>query len=167
LYLDPWGGFMSGSNDSQKEIKSLGFCVKTRDWTVQWQNDECLTVCGPCVGKVCQMHCRQWAQAPQPQSIEGAQLYRSKAINGVHYDLVVLETEDEIVSVLCPIEQRRQETTTFYQTAGLSPRETEIMLLKLEGLKNKDICTRLFISESTLKTHINNIRVKLKQQNSR
>jgi DNA-binding CsgD family transcriptional regulator len=44
----------------------------------------------------------------------------------------------------------------------LSEREQEIMALLAQGLRDRDIANQLFISESTVKFHINNILAKLK-----
>ena len=46
-------------------------------------------------------------------------------------------------------------------TAALSKREREIATLVAQGFKNKDIATRLFISEQTVKNHMHNIFEKL------
>lgn len=46
-------------------------------------------------------------------------------------------------------------------TATLSKREREIATLVAQGFKNKDIATRLFISEQTVKNHMHNIFEKL------
>jgi DNA-binding NarL/FixJ family response regulator len=43
----------------------------------------------------------------------------------------------------------------------LTPRELEILKLIAEGLSNREIATRLVISEKTVKNHINNILSKL------
>ena len=43
---------------------------------------------------------------------------------------------------------------------GLSPREGEILALAAEGLSNTEIAARAYISESTVKTHINRIFAK-------
>ena len=43
----------------------------------------------------------------------------------------------------------------------LTKREYEVLLLIAEGLNNKDIGTRLFISEKTVKNHVSNILKKL------
>jgi DNA-binding NarL/FixJ family response regulator len=40
---------------------------------------------------------------------------------------------------------------------GLTPRETEVLQLVAEGLRNEDIASRLSISTVTVKTHINHI----------
>lgn len=45
-------------------------------------------------------------------------------------------------------------------TVDLTPRETEVLRLIADGLANRDIAARLFVSESTVKTHINNLFAK-------
>ncbi|TWS24917.1 response regulator transcription factor [Tsukamurella sputi] len=42
----------------------------------------------------------------------------------------------------------------------LTPRETEVLRLIADGLTNRDIAAHLFVSESTVKTHINNLFAK-------
>lgn len=46
-------------------------------------------------------------------------------------------------------------------TDMLSARESEVLLLIAEGLTNRQIAERLFVSENTVKTHVNNIYAKL------
>ncbi|MBM0741517.1 GAF domain-containing protein [Phormidium sp. CLA17] len=48
------------------------------------------------------------------------------------------------------------------QSACLSERELDVMNLLAEGLRDRDIATRLHISESTVKFHMNNVLTKLK-----
>ena len=44
---------------------------------------------------------------------------------------------------------------------GISNREYEILVEISEGLSNKEIADKLFVSESTIKTHVSNIFSKL------
>ncbi len=44
---------------------------------------------------------------------------------------------------------------------GLSKREYEVLCEIASGLSNKEIAEKLFVSESTIKTHVSNVLVKL------
>jgi DNA-binding NarL/FixJ family response regulator len=43
---------------------------------------------------------------------------------------------------------------------GLTPREAEVLTLIAGGLSNRDIAARLYLSEATVKTHVNHIFAK-------
>lgn len=47
------------------------------------------------------------------------------------------------------------------KTLGLSKREYEVLCQIALGLSNKEIAGALFVSESTIKTHVSNILIKL------
>lgn len=49
--------------------------------------------------------------------------------------------------------------------SGLTDREMEVLSLLAEGLSNKDIADRLYISERTVKNHISNVLSKLHLEN--
>jgi DNA-binding NarL/FixJ family response regulator len=45
--------------------------------------------------------------------------------------------------------------------AGLTQREHDVLVKMAEGMSNQEIATALFLSESTVKTHVSNILFKL------
>ncbi|KKL86621.1 hypothetical protein LCGC14_1942920, partial [marine sediment metagenome] len=45
----------------------------------------------------------------------------------------------------------------------LTPREATVLYLMGKGCKNKEIATKLFLSEETVKTHVSHILMKLDQ----
>ena len=47
------------------------------------------------------------------------------------------------------------------EALGITPRELEVLQLIAEGLSNKEMAERLFVSENTLKTHTSRVFVKL------
>ena len=47
------------------------------------------------------------------------------------------------------------------KSLGISARELEVLQLISDGLSNQEIGEKLFISESTIKTHVSNLFVKL------
>jgi DNA-binding NarL/FixJ family response regulator len=64
--------------------------------------------------------------------------------------------------VVRAIDRMFERETALKQTAEiLSPRETEIVRMVAVGMRNKEIATKLFIGEGTVKTHLHAIYRKL------
>lgn len=59
----------------------------------------------------------------------------------------------------------QNSSETIIANLNLTEREKEILLLLVQGMQNKDIGGKLFISEGTVKTHIQNIYKKLGVRN--
>ena len=85
-----------------------------------------------------------------------------KAIKKVHDGEVWID-RSMIGSVLSDVrtEQREQAHPESSKIATLTPREREVITLVSEGLKNKAIGGRLFISETTVTHHLSSIYAKL------
>ncbi|MBO3698612.1 response regulator transcription factor [Roseivirga sp. E12] len=65
--------------------------------------------------------------------------------------------KDRVVEVSAPISIDTEKIISL----GISERELEVLQLISEGLSNQEIGERLFISESTIKTHVSSLFVKL------
>lgn len=57
--------------------------------------------------------------------------------------------------------ETRPSTAPVPSAAGLTPREIEVLTLAAEGIANSTIATRLFITERTVRFHLNNAYRKL------
>ena len=62
---------------------------------------------------------------------------------------------------LPPELRHRPETGPHSTQPMLTPRECEIIRLVAQGLRSAEVAQRLFISEATVKTHLNNVFAKL------
>lgn len=83
-----------------------------------------------------------------------------KAIKEVHIGRSYID--NSVASILSNNINKIEENTEIEKIKLLSKREYEILVLLSEGLNNKDIGEKLFISEKTVKNHITQIYKKLK-----
>jgi NarL family two-component system response regulator LiaR len=65
---------------------------------------------------------------------------------------------EKTIYVESPVNFDREQ---FLQKTGISDRELEVLLLIVKGSSNQEIADELFLSVSTVKTHISNIFLKL------
>lgn len=66
-------------------------------------------------------------------------------------------TQPKVVEISGPFEQNE---ANLKQT-GISKREYEVLELLADGLSNQEIAEKLFVSNSTVKTHVSNVLAKL------
>ncbi len=72
------------------------------------------------------------------------------------------QTETVVVrEVLVPAPATFERDQDRVATLGLTARELEILELVAEGLSNKEMAERLFVSENTVKTHLSRVFDKL------
>lgn len=74
--------------------------------------------------------------------------------------LELLNIDLKLTSEIMEERTEMSETNNLFANK-LSNREVEVARLICEGMSNKNIAERLFISEKTVKTHVSNILVKL------
>ncbi len=78
-----------------------------------------------------------------------------------------LEIEKQRQDILAEYTRNNETTEQTNFRNLLSPREIEVLNLINSGLSNKEIAEKLFVSLSTVKTHINNIYKILEVKNRR
>lgn len=96
-----------------------------------------------------------------PTLHEGMQLHKQKMIEGVSHDVMFIDDDQHLITMLYPLDHRLTEELKLLQGYGLSRRELEIGSLIIKSKTNAEIARQLHIASSTLKTHINNIYRKL------
>lgn len=82
-----------------------------------------------------------------------------KAIRDVNNGKTYIQPS--IASLLVNDIGRVEENSDFQRIESLTKREYEVLILIAEGLNNKDIADKLYISEKTVKNHVSSIFKKL------
>ncbi|MDI6717119.1 MAG: response regulator transcription factor, partial [Actinomycetota bacterium] len=84
------------------------------------------------------------------------------------YPSILLEqlerSKQETMQAKDELEHAHKELEMAYRLVPLSGREIDVLSLISEGISNKDIARTLFLSESTVKTHVSSIFKKLNLQ---
>jgi two-component system, NarL family, nitrate/nitrite response regulator NarL len=98
-----------------------------------------------------------------PKSHSGQLLV--KAVQKVHAGELWLDRARTADVVNRLTNRRSEDDPDAAKIASLTPREREVVALVTEGLKNKAIAQRLFISEATARNHLTSILDKLQLSN--
>lgn len=70
--------------------------------------------------------------------------------------------QERLVELVTSGASPASQTTAVLPPGGpLTERETEVLRLMADGMANRDIASRLFVTEATVKTHVNNVFGKL------
>jgi DNA-binding CsgD family transcriptional regulator len=87
------------------------------------------------------------------------------SVVGIWLGLKLTKTKETIVVKEVPVPVRMAEPFAVddrsRERLGVTPRELEILRLMAEGLSNREIAERLFVSENTVKTHSSRLFDKL------
>lgn len=141
----------------------IGICVKDASRKVVFQNEICDRLCGNQSSTVCKKNCMEKYVFNDllPSRSEGAQLFSNKKINNSYWDIVLMNTGKELVTLLYPVGNKHEKELEFFKDKGLSKREFEIVERVVRGMTNSEIIKELGITKATLKTHLNNVYKKL------
>lgn len=105
----------------------------------------------------------RWLVVEHSVEIYGALVATVFAIFGIWLGLRLTQRNKEVevreIMVAAPVEfVRDQEKLELF---GITPRELEVLQLIADGLSNKEIAVRVFVSENTIKTHLSRVFDKL------
>jgi DNA-binding CsgD family transcriptional regulator len=80
---------------------------------------------------------------------------------GIWLGLKLTKTKVVVKEVPVPVTGPFTVNVASIERFGLTPRELDILALIAEGLSNREIAERIFVSENTVKTHSANLFSKL------
>ncbi|HYK40016.1 MAG TPA: response regulator transcription factor [Candidatus Eremiobacteraceae bacterium] len=95
--------------------------------------------------------------------IYGGLIAATFAVLGIWLGLKLTRTQERIVikEVPIPISEPFRPDDSKREALGITPRELEILELIAQGLSNREIAEKLFVSENTVKTHSSRVFDKL------
>lgn len=147
---------------------NLGICVKDQNKKVISQNEQCIKLCGDRINQTCEVGCMKEYNTNMPKSFAiGMTLFENvKSENGL-MDTVVINDGQNLTTIAYDKTKHSEVIKKDIEKAkmyDLTKSELNILELVLSGKKNREIAKELFISEATLKTHLNNIYKKLPKE---
>ena len=147
------------------EFKSTGICLTDANKTVLFQNNVYEQICGKHTSKVCNI-CQDFVYSNK-------QLYPTGDFSELTSELVFckrqefpdftcdiykhIEKNHKELTILVPVNKVFNQYLQLLTNKKLTSREIEVATLILEHKSNIEIQNALFISKSTLKTHLNHI----------
>ncbi len=141
------------------EEGNMVICVKDTERRVLSQNGRCKEVCGGAEGLVCSDGCMEVYQKDvcHQWKLWGNRTYRNTSIHDNTYDVTLLCSTHHLVTIMQPLKEKQATALEYYKEIGISNREEQVMAQVIAGLSNAEICEKLSISISTLRTHLNSV----------
>jgi len=105
----------------------------------------------------------RWLVVEHSVEIYGGLVAAVFATLGIWLGLRLTQRADTVVvrEVMVPAPVNFVRDQSKLESLGITPRELEILELIAEGLSNKEIATRVYVSENTVKTHSSRVFDKL------
>jgi len=143
---------------SEFPLNDLTVCKKMDDGRVVYQSEPSIRLCDHRVGDSCP-GCRFAHSSDNGDRVERHRVHEKNAV----YSRVQIRADSSVTTILVPETEWSIDIDSLVQTAHLSKRELEIVELIRQSRSNGEIILQLVISESTLKSHLNNIYRKVPQ----
>ena len=105
----------------------------------------------------------RWLVVEHSVEIYGGLIAAVFATVGIWLGLRITRRRETVVvrEVMVPAPAEFVRDQKKLASLGITPRELEILELIAQGLSNKEIAARVFVSENTVKTHSSRVFVKL------
>lgn len=144
-------------------LKRTGICIKDMNQIVKFQNKKCKHYCGNLLDEKCEKGCMdKYLRRPNEQSFEEGIVFKKNIkTNKDPMDALILNDGESITTLLIENKTRIKKQLELFKAYRLTKSEMNIIEKILTGLSNQDIASELFLSKSTLKTHMNNIYKKI------
>ena len=144
------------------ESEDIGVCIKDSKGRVLYQNQSCEQLCGNYHGEQCNKGCMLlYKRDDHGISPPATQVFPAQEFSGSPVDVIMINDGEMLVTLLVDQRNKVAADIEHFKKYELSHREEEVLKLILEGKKNSEIAKMLFISISTVKTHVNNIYKKI------
>jgi ATP/maltotriose-dependent transcriptional regulator MalT len=105
----------------------------------------------------------RWLVVQYSVEIYGALVAAVFASLGIWLGLRLTRHKETVVvrEILVPAPDKFVRDQSKLESLGITPRELEILQLIAEGLSNREIAERVYVSENTVKTHSSSVFSKL------
>ena len=141
---------------------TVGFCLKDKSGKVLFQNNLSIELCGNQSMKICDKGCMLlYEKEIGGKTPIGSQVFHSKDIDNELCDVILINDGEQLITFLVVLKDKIESDIEYFKKYKLSAREIEVLELVLKGQSNPEIAKALFISKSTLKTHLNKIYKKI------
>lgn len=143
----------------------LGVCIKDQESVVAYQNESCMKLCGDQRQKKCQEACMKNYHLEAPLIVnQGMKLIKNSETPHGRADAVIINDGKTIITLLYDLDEKFkniEESLEEIKRCDLTNSEMTVMELILYGLSKREMKMKLFVSDATIKTHLNNIYKKL------
>lgn len=148
-------------SNNPSELDGVAVCKKDTTGKVLKQNKLCKNMCGDRVGQVCTDKCMPTYATKNKRKAQGVFHFENMKFEERDVDVVMLNDGETLTTLLIDLKEKRKSDKNFFSRFQLTDRELEIIELVIRHKSNAEIAETLFISQKTLKTHINHILKKI------
>lgn len=148
-------------SSNPSEIEGFAVCKKDTTGKVLCQNKQCQSICGDRVGQICTDKCMLTYATKNRRKAQGVFHFENLNFDERNFDVVMLNDGEILTTLLIDLKEKRKSDKNFFSRFQLTDRELEIIEMVIGHKSNSEIAEALFISQKTLKTHINHILKKI------